>query len=98
MTTAQSLSCAIASASRRSIADRCLGRTDDDGRLGIPECGLLIAPAGAQAKSLGEAFEQPQLLCVAAPLALVSLVLRLGCRMRNDVADELSMRSASELP
>jgi hypothetical protein len=57
---------------------------------GIPECGLLIAPAGPQAQSLGEIFEQPQLLCVAAPLPLVSVVLRLRCRTGNDIADQLS--------
>src|SRR5262245_66065952 len=76
--------------SRRWLADGFLFRAVHDGRFGIPECGLLIAPAGPQAQSLGEIFEQPQLLCVTAPLPLVSVVLRLRCRTDHHVADEWS--------
>src|SRR5262249_22770204 len=62
---------------RRWIADGSLLRTVHDGGLGLPERGLLVPPAGAQAQSLGEIFKQPQLLCVASSLTLVVVVLRL---------------------
>src|SRR6478672_4694942 len=68
-----------AHASRRWITDGFLVRPVRDGRFQIPECGLLIPPARAQAQPLGEILEQPQLLYVATPLALVISVLGLRC-------------------
>src|SRR6266446_5799873 len=61
-----------------------------DGRFEVPECGLLIPPARAQAQPLGEILEQPQLLCVATLLALVLFVPGLRCRTGNGIADKLS--------
>ena len=81
---------AAAHASRRWITDGFLVRPVRDGRFEIPVCGLLIPPARAQAQPLGETLEQPQLLYVATPLALVIIVLGLRCQTGNGIADELS--------